>query len=75
MLKMNLITQEELYRELYGELCREVNGEVYWGLGWGLYGELGIPILTDFFTFQNFEGIIVYDQKNRNRNYSGFKGY
>ena len=75
MLKMNLITQEELCREVNGELCREVNGEVYWGLGWGLYGELGIPILTDFFTFQNFEGIIVYDQKKRNRNYSGFKGY
>ena len=48
MLKMNLITQEELYRELYGELCREVNGEVYWGLGWGLYGELGIPIRANF---------------------------
>jgi hypothetical protein len=60
MLKMNLITQEELCREVNGELCREVNGEVYWGLGWGLYGELGIPILTDFFTFQNFEGIILY---------------
>jgi hypothetical protein len=56
MLKMNLITQEELYRGLYGEVCWELSGElrgevyreVYWGLGWGLYGELGIPIRANF---------------------------
>jgi hypothetical protein len=52
MLKMNLITQEELhlelcdelywelYGELYGELCDEVYREVY--------GALGFQILTDF---------------------------
>jgi hypothetical protein len=28
MLKMNLITQEELYREVYWELCWEVRREL-----------------------------------------------
>jgi hypothetical protein len=60
MLKMNLITQDELYRGLYGEVCWELSGELWgevymelywelsWGLGWGLYGELGIPIRANF---------------------------
>ena len=58
MLKMNLITQEELYggldRELYGELCGELYGELYEELyeelyvDWELYWELGFPIRTDF---------------------------
>jgi hypothetical protein len=56
MLKMNLITQEELYggldRELYGELCGELYGELYEELyeevDWELYWELGSPIHTDF---------------------------
>jgi hypothetical protein len=48
MLKMNLITQEELYREMNWELRREVNREVFWGLDGGLYGELGAQIHTDF---------------------------
>jgi hypothetical protein len=48
MLKMNLITQKELYRELcgelYGEFYRELYGEVWGEIRW----ELGIQILTDF---------------------------
>ena len=44
MLKMNLITQEELYGELYGELYEELYEEVDWELYW----ELGFPIRTDF---------------------------
>jgi hypothetical protein len=60
MLKMNLITQEELWGELYGEvdgklsvgLYREVGWELYRELCWELWGELywvlGSQILTDF---------------------------
>jgi hypothetical protein len=55
MLKMNLITQEELWLELwvelYGELCREVNVEVcdelYRELDWESW-ELGSQIRIDF---------------------------
>jgi hypothetical protein len=64
MLKMNLITQEELYMGLYWELCwevrRELDGKLYWGLDGELYWELrreldrefrqplGTQIRTDF---------------------------
>jgi predicted phosphoadenosine phosphosulfate sulfurtransferase len=56
MLQMNLITQEELYRELDGELWRELYGELNGELRCGLNGELnmevyrplGFPIHTDF---------------------------
>ena len=60
MLKMNLITQEELYAGVYMELRREVYwklygelwGELYWGLYCGLNGEvyspLGDQIRADF---------------------------
>ena len=56
MLQMNLITQEELYRELDGELWRELYGELNRELYVGLYREvnwegrrqLGFPIHTDF---------------------------
>ena len=55
MLKMNLITQEELWLELwvelYGELCREVNvevcDEVYREVCWESW-ELGSQIRIDF---------------------------
>jgi hypothetical protein len=47
MLKMNLITQEELWGDLYEEVymelwgfCDEVGEELFWGLK--------IPIHTDF---------------------------
>ena len=60
MLKMNLITQEELWGELYGEvdgklsvgLYREVgwelSRELYRGFNGELYQPLGFPIHTDF---------------------------
>jgi hypothetical protein len=59
MLKMNLITQEELYRGLYGEVCwelsgelgGEVNGEVCDEVCRGMFRELwelGIPIRANF---------------------------
>jgi hypothetical protein len=48
MLKMNLITQEELYGELYGELYEELYEELYGEVDWELYWELGSPIHTDF---------------------------
>ena len=56
MLKMNLITQEELHLELCDELCDELYEELYWELYWELCwelcwevrGSLGFPILTDF---------------------------
>jgi hypothetical protein len=64
MLKMNLITQEELWGGFYRELDRELGWEVYDGLYeelyWELfdelygevyrevYGALGFQILTDF---------------------------
>jgi hypothetical protein len=59
MLKMNLITQEELYRGLYGEVCWELSGEL-WGevngevcdeVCRGMFRELwelGIPIRANF---------------------------
>jgi hypothetical protein len=40
MLKMNLITQEELYGELYGDLYWELYDELYWKLHAELLGEL-----------------------------------
>jgi hypothetical protein len=59
MLKMNLITQDELYRGLYGEVCWELSGEL-WGevngevcdeVCRGMFRELwelGIPIRANF---------------------------
>jgi hypothetical protein len=40
MLKMNLITQEELYGELYGDLYWELYDDLYWKLHAELLGEL-----------------------------------
>ena len=51
---MNLITQEELYREVYWELRREV------------YGALGLQIRAEFFKFQNFKSIILYAKNEFN---------
>ena len=52
MLKMNLITQEELHLELCDELCDELYEELYWGLYRELRREvnwpLGSQIHTDF---------------------------
>ena len=49
MLKMNLITQKELYGELDRELYRELDREVYMKLGWelcgDLYGEVHRPLV------------------------------
>jgi hypothetical protein len=51
MLKMNLITQEELWGDLY----EEVYMELYRGLGWELYGELGAQIRANF-SFSKISG-------------------
>jgi hypothetical protein len=48
MLKMNLITQKELYWELYGELYWELCDELRRELCWEVYQPLGSQILTDF---------------------------
>ncbi len=56
MLKMNLITQKELWGELYGEVdgelygevWRELYGEVNWEVGWEVYQPLGLQIRTKF---------------------------
>jgi hypothetical protein len=49
---MNLIRQEELWKELHWELRREVDRGLYWELRWDLDGEvyrpLGFPIRTNF---------------------------
>ena len=78
MLKMNLIRQEELYREvyrevyreLYWELCDELYGElyreVYWELRREVYGALGLQIRAEFFKFQNFKSIILYAKNEFN---------
>ena len=54
MLKMNLITQEEVYGgwdrdldgELYGELYEELYEELY--VDWEVYQPLGLQIRTNF---------------------------
>jgi hypothetical protein len=56
MLQMNLIRQEELWKELHWELRREVDRGLYWELRWDLDGEvyrpLGLQILTDLSQFK-----------------------
>jgi hypothetical protein len=44
MLKMNLITQEELHFELRRELCREVYEKTLRGLYWELNRELWMEL-------------------------------
>jgi hypothetical protein len=52
MLKMNLITQEELCLELWVELYWELYDDLYWKLHWELHWELyqplGAQIRTNF---------------------------
>jgi hypothetical protein len=48
MLQMNLITQEELWREVCDEVYWGFNGELYGELDWEVSWALGFPILTDF---------------------------
>ena len=47
MLKMNLITQKELYGEVYREVYEKTWRELYWEVSI-VRGELKIQILTDF---------------------------
>jgi hypothetical protein len=57
MLKLNLITQKELYAGVYleEEVYMELGWELYRGLGWELYGELGAQIRANF-SFSKISG-------------------